>query len=1033
MLNPDDRKALRLDRRNARLWRGAEAIALPPKAFALLVHLADHAGQLVTKEQLLASVWGGTFVGDDVLKVNVKQIRAVVGDDAKNPWLIETVHRRGYRLLEPIPEAVPAAVPADALVGDGVGEPVLVGRGEVFASLDEYWRLAHSGSRQVVFVTGEPGIGKSALVDWFARELRRDARAPRVGSGYCLEDYGADEAYLPVLEALEDLLRHDDDGAVALQLRRYAPTWLARFPWLVEPGHAAEQFGSGSGASREGMLRELATALELISGDRPLVLFLEDLHWSDPSTVAVLAHVAQRRHPARLLIVGTLRPVDLIVAAHPLREIQQTLRQRGHCADVPLRYLHRPEIDEFLARHLGSEAKGELVDFVHARTSGNPLFLHNFLDYLRGANLLEADGGQWRLAASARDDVVPEAIDAAIVRRLDRLEPAERSALEVASVAGTEFSAATVAAALEGDLVEVEDICERLARRGEILVSRGTAVLAGGAVSGRYEFQHALFQNVLYGRIPPARRMMWHRQVGAWLEANGAGSGELAFHFSRSGSDADARKAAAFSMQAANAAKAVFAYAEAIRHGEAALRHAASMTARDERVETELLVDLGDIRQRAGFVTEADRHFRAAVEAAARLAMPAVQARAAVGIGHGYQRIGVVDTELIESLEQALATLEPGDQPVKALALAHLDFALCSVPGSAARRAGLGSQALAMARCVGDIDTHACVLQYNRWAYGGPSTAVEWRDGIREIETLLPKVADAERELMLRYVLVTDLLDLGDVARAQVELDHMRDRAEETQIPWCLWIEARLRTAIALLQGRFAETEILIREGFARGERTDHPNLVQMAGAQSCLLAIERGALADAVAIVDVAIAQNPTVPTWSAVAACLAAELGDTSRTEKELEPFRRCGIEPLPQDTSWFLATGFLAVASCLQGDQALGAALYDSLLPYRNRCTGMGSSILSLGHVQRYLGLAAAAARLPAAEEHLRYAVEMNDRMGALPWSVLARRDLARLLRRKGARSREPERLIERARAEACSIGMNEWLPHFTAEAP
>lgn len=1021
------RAALSIDPHNACVLRAAERVDLPPKAFAVLVYLAEHPGRIVTKDELLAAVWQGTFVGDDVLKVNIKQIRSALGDDAKNPWLIETVHRRGYRMVGPLrilqPITPPQVAAAHAEAPQAIG---FVGRDESLAELDAHWSRADAGDRQIVFVTGEPGIGKSALVARFASRIELRPDRALVGYGYCLEDYGAGEAYLPVLEALEDLLRSAEDSTVAQSLRRYAPTWVARFPGLLDDGTPGEVVASGGGASREGMLRELSTALEILSQERPIALFLEDLHWCDPSTVALLAHVAQRRRPARLLIVATYRPVELIVAEHPLKAVKQTLQQRGQCVELPLRYLQRAEVAAFLGSRLDTDAEPSLVDFVHARTSGNPLFLHNVVEHLRSSALIESDNGRCRLAADVRDDIVPDAIDAAIGRRLDRLEATERAVLEAGSVAGMEFSAATVAAVVGADVLAVEAACERLARRGEILRAGGAATQAGGAVSGRYEFQHALIQNVLYRHVPPSRRTMMHRGVAACLEQNGAGAGELAFHFSRSGGDPDMRKAAAYAMRAAEAAKRVYAYDEAIRHGETACRFAALLTERDERFEAELTVQLAEVRQRAGRVTEGDRDFRAAAEAALRLGMPTVLARAAVGVGHSYQRIGVVDHELIHHLEEAISRLEPGDQALKALALAHLDYALCSVANSQSRRAGLGSEALAMARRVGDVETHAWVLQYNRWAFGGPRSEPEWRAGIREIESILPRVADAERELMLRYVLITDLLDVGDVDRAHAEVDEMQRRAVEAQIPWCLWIGARLRTAIALLEGKLAASEDLIRECYEHGVRTDHPNLLQMVGAQSCLLKIERGALTEALAIVDVAIAQNPTVATWRAVAAALAAELGDTARATRECEPFEERGIEQLPQDTSWLVATGFLSVAAFRSENAGLGVALYETLLPHRNRCTGMGSSILSLGHTERYVGLAAAAAGRPEAEEHLRRAVVENDRIGARPWAVFARRDLARFLRRRKRCSKEADRLLAHATVDATDIGMVGWLP-------
>jgi len=198
----------RLDPGNALLRRGAESVELAPKAFAVLCHLAQRPGQLVTKNDLLDAVWGHRFVSESVLKTAINTIRGALTDDPRQPTYIETVARRGYRFIAPIgiidAITVPAAV-AVAPVPPADVAAALIGRTTALAWLDAHLAAARRGEKQVVLVAGEAGIGKSTLIERFARQA--NAGDAWVGTGQCVEQFGSGEPYLPVLDALSLLCR----------------------------------------------------------------------------------------------------------------------------------------------------------------------------------------------------------------------------------------------------------------------------------------------------------------------------------------------------------------------------------------------------------------------------------------------------------------------------------------------------------------------------------------------------------------------------------------------------------------------------------------------------------------------------------------------------------------------------------------------------------------------------------------------------------------------------------------------------------
>ncbi len=236
---------LRLDLVNECLWRGSDSIALRPKAYAVLKHLIDRRGQLVTKQQLLEAVWPGTYVGDAVLKTTIRQLREALGDDAESPRYIQTAHRRGYRFVADVGDQGFTAAQALAPSGDEAAERAsssgasprsapheILGRDSELSKLRALLHRALDGERQVVFVTGEAGIGKTTLVSALLDHATTIDRT-RTARGQCLEQYGAGEAYLPVLEALSRLGRGPDGERVVACLRRFAPTWLRELPSLI--------------------------------------------------------------------------------------------------------------------------------------------------------------------------------------------------------------------------------------------------------------------------------------------------------------------------------------------------------------------------------------------------------------------------------------------------------------------------------------------------------------------------------------------------------------------------------------------------------------------------------------------------------------------------------------------------------------------------------------------------------------------------------------------------------------------------------
>jgi DNA-binding winged helix-turn-helix (wHTH) protein/tetratricopeptide (TPR) repeat protein len=534
----------RLDSRDG-LTVGTRPVRLTPKALALLCFLAGRPGQVVTKAELFGAVWPDTTVGDAALVTCIQEIRKALRDDARRPRYIETLHRRGYRFI-----GKPAASPER---GQGPGASLLtpepdastfVGREEELAHLHDLLTRARAGQRHIVFVTGEAGIGKTALVRTFMAQAAERGDV-LVAWGQSAEHYGASEPYLPLLEALVRAGRGASGDRFVRALDQHAPTWLAQMPALVGPGRVRELRRRTAGVTSERMLRELTDALEAASDHAPIVLWLEDLHWADVSTIDWLASFARRPERARLVLVGTYRPAEVLGRAHPLHGLPDELRRYRQCLEIPLPPLSRSAVTRYLSMRFAPDAEAteplsRLAAEVHQRTEGSPLFMVGVVDDLVDRGVLTHVEGRWavRPTVTPIELGIPKDLQRLIERQLDRLDPMEARVLEVASVVGADFSAAAVAAAAGAPEGDVETLCHAIARRQQIIHAAGAEEWADGTVASRFGFQHALYREALYARLPAGRCVDLHRRVGdrlaqAYGDRADEIAGELAMHFER--------------------------------------------------------------------------------------------------------------------------------------------------------------------------------------------------------------------------------------------------------------------------------------------------------------------------------------------------------------------------------------------------------------------------------------------------------------------------------------------------------------------
>ena len=479
----------------------------------------------------------------------------------------------------------PAATGTDSVPQQFRGD--VVGREMEKAALREEFAASDSGRAGMVCVSGEPGIGKTTLVEDFLSDLMRTS-SHLVARGRCSERLAGAEAFLPILDAIEDLLSEDPGGAIRNAFQTQAPSWTKQVaPFNTGPA------GVGAPASQERLKRELAAFLSAICVNRPLVLFIEDIHWADASTVDLLAYLITRLSNDRLFIIVTIRPSELQLAQHPFLALKLDLQTRGVARELPLAFLTENEVRALLAlKFPGSAFPPELSRMIHFRTEGNPLFVADVAQYLRVKDVVREIGGVWSITGSLPDleRELPESMRSMVQRKIGQLTEDDSQLLVAASVQGHSFDSSVISAALERDPAAVEERLDELERVYTFVFRRDEYEYPDGTLTTRYRFVHVLYQNALYASLSVSRKVQLSKAVGeALLKAQkgvpGPVAAELGFLF-ETAREAD-RASEYFAAAARNAAR-VFAIQEAAVLARRGLALLAKVEESPERKSREL-------------------------------------------------------------------------------------------------------------------------------------------------------------------------------------------------------------------------------------------------------------------------------------------------------------------------------------------------------------------------------------------------------------------------------------------------------------
>ncbi len=895
-------------------------------------------------------------------------------------------------------------------MSDGHG-PGLVGREHELAQLDAALDAALSGRGRLVVLTGEPGIGKTALARAFVE--RAAGRGASWAWGTCWDGGGA-PAYWPWVQVVRALARGQDAEGLRELMGDGAPWLASMLPALAGPSR--QQPALDSDQARFCLFDALAGLLAAVAARRPLVVVLDDLHWADPSSVLALEFVARALPDMPLLAIAAYRHVE----AHAREDLAAPLGGLARAATrLPLKGLDHDGVGRLAAaraRGLTSSSAGQeiapgLVAAVHEASAGNPLYVDELVQ------LLARQGRLHDTSAPARPLPLPDGVRDAIRRRLAPLEEPSLEALGVAAVIGGQFRLATLASIIDAPQSEV------LARLDAPLRA-GIVTTAGEP--GRFAFQHALVRDTLLESLGAVRRSQLHRITAEVLEAVYSDDpephlAEIAHHFLQAATEGGAERAVAYAARAAAHALDGFSYEEAARLYERALDVAAALPA-DEARAWELQQGLGEALMRAGEVQRAQRALRAAAEHARRLEDPRRLARAALASTLGSLSPGLVEPDLVAALEEALARLDAmladdaeGQAVVDALRCrlrVQLALALYWSP-QRERREALVDEALELARAIftGDAAragpeqraladrTLAFALAQGFVAVWGPDTVTRGLPISLEALELCERTGDAELAMQVRLWRISLLLELDDPARADDEIHEFLGTAARLAQPRMLVHDPLHRAMAAHRRGEFESAERCTAEAAAQARDVPGSMAPIIADEQTFLVRRATGRQDDLEALVRRNADRLPALRRWRCGLALVLAELGREDEARRELEHLAADDFDDIPRDALWLVAMALLAELCALLDDRPRARRLYDLLVPYDGRnVVALGAAYL--GPVARYLGLLAmTAGESERALGHLETARAAAERMGARPTIVLTAHDAAEVLVRRG----------------------------------
>jgi class 3 adenylate cyclase len=878
-----------------------------------------------------------------------------------------------------------------------------VGRTSERAALGKALGLARGGTRQVMLLSGEPGIGKTRLASYSAHRAHSEGFA--VCWGYCSEELAV--PYEPWIGVCSQLIESAPAEILAAHVQRHkgklarlAHNLEMRVPDLPEPRSSdpeTERYMLFSAVG--GLLREVAETT-------PLCMVLDDLHLADGQSLALLKHLLRTSGQAPLQVIATYRDSEL-GKDHPLTAVLADLRSLQCVQRIALHGLGTDEVVELLTAAAGHELEHEVLQLagkIAAETAGNPFFVGEVVRGLSesGALVFDEATRRWSVDRSATI-TLPESVREVIERRVERLGDETLEALRLAAVIGRSFDLELLSAAVDADEARLLDNLEA-AVAASLLRESSERV-------GRFRFVHALINQTLYEGLGATRRARMHQRVAQALERlYGAEPGdhltELALHWRLAGVSVDRAKAGGYALRAGQQALENLAPTQAVKLFADAVELAGTV---DSRERCAALVGLGEAQRQVGDPVHRETLLEASRIASgladAELAAQAALANSRTSAGSG--GYGEVDRERIAAIERAIELDKPCDSARRAHLLA-LEAQELSWDPDLARRRALAEEAITLARGAGDRTALAQVLASAFLGIWSAETLERRAVLAEELAGLAAELGDPVLGRLAREMLFIACVERGDLARAQDSLVGHGLVPEELAQPTRRWLATFSAAGFELLHGRLDAGERLAEQAFQIGRESQPADAALIYAAQLAFIRAWQDRGEEIVSMMEQAVGEHPSV---AFVRADLAVQLCLLDRCDEAraiLEQAASDHFEHVTPNLHKLAVLGRYADVAAYTRSAAPAAALYERIEPFSDQVVWIIA--VGHGHVRLWLGLLAAVlGRDELADGHLAFACQFHETNDMPLWVARGHLGWAETLAARGNASAAQEHAV------------------------
>lgn len=848
-----------------------------------------------------------------------------------------------------------------------------VGRDRELEELRNAFEEAWSGRGNVALIAGEAGMGKTRLAEELATYAR--LRGGHVAWGRSYQDETT-PAFWPWVQAIRTC-----EGVRKKAAAQDPAGGLASVLEVPDSQAETHSFGGDGREAQFNLFSAVSDYMRQTAHAAPLVLVLDDLHWADEDSLALFHFLAREIRDDRFLLVGTYRQEE-VTSDHPLSTILSGLTRERHCRRIALHGLDTKNISVLL----GTSAPGALASDLHARTAGNPLFVTEIIRLMQREQF-ETDG-----AADGWTRSLPDVVRDVLRRRLAMLPAESQQVLRAAAVIGKEFEVGILSRITElpaGKCVEALD---------EALNSQIISTPADSPA--RFVFAHPLIRETLFKDLPPSQRAQLHARTAEVLEDlhgsdNEAVSAELAHHYHNSAALGNADRAVRCAKIAGDHASRLLAYGEAVRLYQLGLDSLQGALSEDREVRNELRLSLSRAKNWAGQRNAAKSLFREIARDPD--VSPAQFAQAAYGFSTTAFSSSTPDEESVALLERALERPGVKNPKMRVLLLGALSARL-EQSLDQRRRGGFAREAVALARKLGDEELLSRALGWWHDSISEPSMLSERQAASDEAAILATRQNSGEALFPAKLRQALAYLESGDSTALSVHIPALMALAEQTRVlrhrHWATLILATRTTLV----GDFEAAEALSNRALALGQETNDPDVLSAYGSQLFAIRWHQGRLDEIADMADQIMSSTPDYAPWRAGVGVMKAELGNSAGAAEELDHLAADGFVHILRDRVWLVTIALIAQLCVLLQDAKRAATIHAMLLPSDpyvgvggfggQACVGANARVIALLEV--LLG------RPSEAAEHFEQALEVNTRIGALPWIAHTEADYAMFLR-------------------------------------